>query len=141
MPFDLAKFRLVYPQFNTADDALVLALAEQAECYLPRGCEDCLDQLVMLLVAHMLSIRTASGVGGGLAVASASEGGISVSLAMPANADARGQWLNITPFGQQYAALAARCGKGKAAAGLFIGGYPEGDAFRRVYGLFPRRKL
>ena len=60
---------------------------------------------------------------------------------MPANADARGQWLNITPFGQQYAALAARCGKGKAAAGLFIGGYPEGDAFRRVYGVFPRRKL
>lgn len=141
MTFDLAKFRLVYPQFNTTADALVLALAEQAECYLPRGCEDCLDQLVMLLVAHMLSIRTASGVGGGLAIASASEGGISVSLAMPANADARGQWLNITPFGQQYAALAARCGKGKAAAGLFIGGYPEGDAFRRVYGVFPRRKL
>ena len=141
MTFDLAKFRLVYPQFNTADDALVLALADQAECYLPRGCEDCLDQLAMLLVAHMLSIRTASGTGGGLAVASASEGGISVSLAMPANADARGQWLNITPFGQQYAALAARCGKGNAAAGLFIGGYPEGDAFRRVYGVFPRRKL
>ena len=141
MTFDLAKFRLIYPQFNTADDALVLALADQAECYLPRGCEDCLDQLAMLLVAHMLSIRTASGAGGGLAVASVSEGGISVSLAMPANADARGQWLNITPFGQQYAALAARCGKGKAAAGLFIGGYPEGDAFRRVYGVFPRRKL
>ena len=141
MTFDLAKFRLVYPQFNTADEALVLALAEQAECYLPRGCECCLDQLIMLLVAHMLSIRTASGAGGGLAVASASEGGISVSLAMPANADARGQWLNITPFGQQYAALAARCGKGKAAAGLFVGGYPEGDAFRRVYGVFPRRKL
>lgn len=141
MIFDLAKFRLVYPQFNAVDDALVLALAEQAECYLPRGCENCLDQLVMLLVAHMLSIRTSSGTGGGLAVASASEGGISVSLAMPANADARGQWLNITPLGQQYAALAARCGKGKAAAGLFIGGYPEGDAFRRVYGVFPRRKL
>ena len=141
MTFNLNKFRLIYPQFNTVDDALVLALAEQAECYLPRGCEGCLDQLVMLLVAHMLSIRTASGVGCGLAVASASEGGISVSLAMPANADARGQWLNITPFGQQYAALAARCGKGKAAAGLFIGGYPEGDAFRRVYGVFPRRKL
>lgn len=140
MTFDLAKFRLVYPQFNTADDALVLALAEQAECYLPQGCEGCLDQLVMLLVAHMLSIRTASGAGGGLAVASASEGGISVSLAMPANADARDQWLNITPFGQQYAALAARCGKGKAAAGLFIGGYPEGDAFRRVYGVFPGSK-
>ena len=141
MTFDLAKFRLVYPQFNTTADALVLALAEQAECYLPRGCESCLDQLVMLLVAHMLSIRTASGAGGGLAITSASEGGISVSLAMPANADARGQWLNITPFGQQYAALAARCGKGKAAAGLFLGGYPEGDAFRRVYGVFPRRKL
>ena len=141
MTFDLAKFRLIYPQFNTTADALIIALAEQAKCYLPRGCEDCLDQLVMLLVAHMLSIRTASGTGGGLAVASASEGGISVSLAMPANADARGQWLNMTPFGQQYAALAARCGKGKAAAGLFIGGYPEGDAFRRVYGVFPRRKL
>lgn len=141
MTFDLAKFRLVYPQFNTAADALILALAEQAECYLPRGCDGCLDQLIMLLVAHMLNIRSASGAGGGIAVASASEGGISVSLAMPANADARGQWLNITPFGQQYAALAARCGKGKAAAGLFIGGYPEGDAFRRVYGVFPRRKL
>lgn len=141
MTFDLAKFRLIYPQFSTTADALVLALAEQAGCYLPRGCDGCIDQLAMLLVAHMLSIRTASGVGGGLAVASASEGGISVSLAMPANADARGQWLNMTPFGQQYAALAARCGKGKAAAGLFIGGYPEGDAFRRVYGVFPRRKL
>ena len=141
MTFDLAKFRLIYPQFNTTADALVLALAEQAECYLPSGCDGCLDQLIMLLVAHMLIIRTASGVGGGLAVASASEGGISVSLAMPANADARGQWLNMTPFGQQYAALAARCGKGKAAAGLFIGGYPEGDAFRRVYGVFPTRKL
>lgn len=139
--FKLAKFRALFPAFDAVPDATVEAVAEQAECYLPRGCEDCLDQLVMLLVAHMLSIRTASGAGGGLAVASASEGGVSVSLAMPANADARGQWLNITPFGQQYAALAARCGKGKAAAGLFIGGYPEGDAFRRVYGVFPRRKI
>ena len=67
MTFDLAKFRIVYPQFDTVDDALIIALAEQAECYLPRGCEDCLDQLAMLLVAHMLSIRTASGAGGGLA--------------------------------------------------------------------------
>ena len=141
MIFDLVTFRLLYPQFNAVDDALIMALSVQAECYLPRGCDGCLDQLVMLLVAHMLSIRTASGAGGGLAVASASEGGISVSLAMPANADARGQWLNITPFGQQYASLSVRCGKGKAAAGLFIGGYPEGDAFRRVYGVFPRRKL
>ena len=57
---------------------------------------------------------------------------------MPAGADAWGQWLNITAYGQQYAAIAAKCGKGRAASGIYIGGFPEADAFRRAYGLFTK---
>lgn len=140
--FKLAKFRALFPAFDAVPDATVEAVAEQAACYISSACRGaCADQLLMLMVAHLLQLRSAVAAGGGMAISSASEGGVSVSMAQPASADARSQWLAITPYGQQYAALEAKCAKGKAAAGLFLGGYPEGDAFRRVYGVFPRRKL
>lgn len=139
MHFDLDDFRLLYKEFSDSPDAQILAIAAQSECFLPKGCcESTLATLSMLLVAHQLDLKAKTAAGGGLALASAGEGSVSVSLAIPAGADAWGQWLNITAYGQQYAAIAAKCGKGRAASGIYIGGFPEADAFRRVYGLFTR---
>ena len=135
--FDLAKFRALFPVFDAVPDATVEAVAEQATCYISSACRGaCADQLLMLMVAHLLQLRSAVANGGGMAISSASEGGVSVSMAQPAGADARSQWLAITPYGQQYAALEAKCAKGKAAAGLYFGNLPEQKGFRKIGGVF-----
>lgn len=135
--FNLAKFRTLFPAFDAIPDATVEAVAEQAACYISSACRGtCADQLLMLMVAHLLQLRSAVAAGGGMAISSASEGGVSVSMAQPASADARSQWLAITPYGQQYAALETKCAKGKAAAGLYFGNLPEQKGFRKVGGVF-----
>ena len=135
--FDLAKFRALFPAFDAALDATVEAVAEQAACYISSACRGaCANQLLMLMVAHLLALRSAVTTGGGMALASASEGGISVSVAAPGDTSARSIWLNGTPYGQQYAALEAKCAKGKAAAGLYFGNLPEQKGFRKIGGVF-----
>lgn len=94
----------------------------------------------MLMTAHLLYLRNkiASGQSAG-AVASASIDKVSVTLAQPSDRGERAMWLAASPYGGQFLALEERCHK-SARAGLFFGGYPEGDAFRRVYGAQPGRR-
>lgn len=136
MAFDLAKFRALYPQFNSISDATVLANADQAECYLANlHCAD--DCALNLMVAHLLQIvrNAEQGLPGGQ-ITSATIDKVSVSVAQaPGSTNSYTYWLNGTPYGQQLAALLARC----SAGGTFVGGLPERAAFRSVGGIFPRR--
>lgn len=134
---DLDKFRILFPQFDLVTDSVVLAISEQAGCYITRACDDkCTEQLWFLMVSHLLNLRADIATGGGKALTSASMGGVSVSMAQPAKADDRKSWLFMTPFGQQYLALESKCVSGRAAAGLYFGGLPEGKGFRKIGGVF-----
>lgn len=136
---DLDKFRTLFPfpQFDSLADSVVIALCEQAGCYITRACDDkCTEQLLFLMVAHLLNLRADIATGAGKALTSASEGGVSVSMAQPAKADDRKTWLFMTPFGQQYLALESKCIGGRAAAGLYFGALPEGKGFRKIGGVF-----
>lgn len=135
--FPLAKFRILYPQFETVADDVVLAVAEQAFCYMTVNACGCDDQLWMLMVAHLLQLRFDAEDGGVSpgAVTSASISGVSVSLSAPSSSSAWSHWLNLTPWGQQFLALYNRCNVGGGYAGPFA----ERAAFRNVGGRFVRR--
>lgn len=134
--FPLAKFRILYPQFEGKSDVEVLAYADQAECFVTLyGCT-CSEQLWMLMVAHLMTLAAAGAAGGnGKQVASASIDGVTVSFVAPTSASAWSYWLNGTPFGQMFAALNARCNSG--ASGGYVGAFPERAAFRNIGGRFP----
>ena len=135
--FDLAKFRILFPQFSSISDEVVTAVAEQAICYISNICTGNLGvELLNLMLLHLLTLREQIATGGGKALASASMGGVSVSLAQPAKPDDRKTWLFITPFGQQFLALESKCIKGRASAGLYFGALPEGKGFRKIGGGF-----
>jgi hypothetical protein len=50
----------------------------------------------------------------------------------PPAANAWQYWLNTSPYGMQLLALL----QAKGVGGLYVGGLPERDAFRKVYGVF-----
>lgn len=136
--FPLALFRLLYPQFAAVSDEVVLATAQLALCFTTeRGCK-CTEQMWLLMVAHLLQLaaNAAGGGSGGVGyLASATIDKVSVSFAMPPATTAWAFWLNGTPFGQQFAALMARCNSG----GFYVGGRGERAGFRVVGGGFPGR--
>lgn len=134
MAFDLPTFRSLYPQFSSVSDEAVTLTAGQGDCYISSTCAD--DCAIYLMVAHLLQLsqNAASGTPGGQVV-SASIDKVSVSVAQaPGANNSYTYWLNSTPYGQQLAALLARC----AAGGTHAGGLPERAAFRSVGGLYPR---
>ncbi len=135
MAFDLAAFRILYPQFASVPDATVNAKAVEAGCFLAdSACAD--DCALNLMVAHLLQLmaNATAGLPGGQ-ITSASIDKVSVTVAQaPGSTSSYTYWLNSTPFGQQLAALLARCGAG----GTHVGGLPERAAFRSVGGIFPR---
>lgn len=139
--FDIAAFRAAYPAF--ADDLLypdvmLQSYWDAAICYISdedygrlRG--DCRERALWLMVAHLATIAgmIAAGNTPGLAT-SASVGNVSVSMTPPPNKTQFQWWLSLTGYGQQlYALLMA-----KSVGGFYIGGLPEGTAFRKWGGLF-----
>lgn len=134
MAFNLQTFRNLYPQFNSVPDDTVNSVAQQADCYLSSTCAD--DCAIYLLVAHMLQLQQnqTNGLPGGQ-VTSASIDKVSVTVAAAPGTTSYTYWLNSTPYGQQLAALLARC----SAGGFYVGGLPERAAFRSVGGIFPMR--
>lgn len=134
MDFPLAQFRLLFPMFADMSDELVLAVADWARCYISeRGCA-CTEKLWMLMTAHLLQLRMNATNGNGSqpgAIASATIDKVSVSFQAPTSTDGWSHWLNLTPFGQEFWALFKVCNSG----GRYIGGNPERDAIRNVYGI------
>lgn len=134
MAFALPVFRGLYPQFSGVSDTVVTAVAGQADCYIDSTCAD--DCAIYLIVAHLLQLakNASAGLPGGQ-ITSATIEKVSVTVAQAPGATSYKYWLNSTPYGQQLAALLARC----AAGGTQVGGLPERAAFRSVGGVFPRR--
>lgn len=137
--FPLPKFRILYPVFNDVADDVITTLAELGECYLSQCNDICSDQAWMLVVAHMLTLRARENDGESQsgAITSASILGVSVSFAAPPAGTADDHWFNLTPYGQQFLALMAKC-KSAASAPFYVGNMPERAAFRSVGGRFPR---
>ena len=133
MTFDLPTFRSLYPAFAGVSDAAVTVAAGQAACYIDSTCAD--DCAIYLMVAHLLQLaaNAATGKPGGQ-ITTATIDKVSVTVAQAPGTTSYTYWLNSTPYGQQLAALLARC----AAGGTHVGGLPERAAFRSVGGLFPR---
>lgn len=139
--FPIEVFRELYPQFPRMPnypDTVVKALAEQAKCYFNIGsCSvKCLDQLWMLVTAHLLYLRQktldsandgsnpAAGV-----ITSATIDKVSVSFAAPpSDGSSNTHWFNLTPYGQQYLVLNKRCNSGVRS----IGGSTIRHSFGRV---------
>lgn len=135
MKFPLATFRLLYPAFGTVGDDVVLALAEEARCLASaRGCR-CSDAAWMALVAHLLALRAAGDQVTAGALTSASIDKVSVGIARHTTTDAWEHWLGLTPYGAKALALLKACASGGRR---YIGGNPERDAFKGVYGIHGR---
>jgi|SRR5690625_5001746 len=136
MSFPLDKFRVLYPAFAGESDATIEAMAEQAHCVAKAACA-CGDQIWMAIVAHLSALDAAvtSGDGGSTSgnVTSASVGSVSVSYGSnpAASSSSWGYWLSQTPYGQKAMAMLQACSTG----GMYVGGLPERDAFRGVYGV------
>lgn len=137
MEFNLAQFRIFYTQFKDVTDGVVLAYSEMAKCYVSLNSCGCDQVMWQLMVSHLIALSQSNqpgGSGGGI-LSSATIDVTSISYqSAPIGNSAYKYWLNQTPYGTQLAALLSRCSTG----GVYIGGRREGDAFRRVYGRFPR---
>lgn len=131
--FPLVKFKLLYPFFDEFDDDLILAVADQAYCFITQCCA---DQLWMLMAAHMVQLRIDAGENpapSGQRVASASIDKVSVSFSGPPDTNSTKWWLGLTRWGQQYMLLNKRCNGGP----FYVSSLPERSAFRSVGGVFP----
>lgn len=139
--FDVAIFREQFPAFaneTTFPDAMLQMYWDMATCYISDyNCGwlygDCRRLAIDLMTAHLtaLSVLIAAGQTPGL-VQSATIDKVSVSLTPPPIPNQWQWWLALTPYGQQLLALL----QVKSVGGFYIGGLPEGGAFRKVGGIF-----
>lgn len=103
----------------------------------------CRENALYLMLAHLLYLATKAneqaatttpgsiaGARGGI-VTSATIDKVSVSLLPPPVTDSWDWWLQQTPYGSQLLALLS-----SFVGGFSVGGLPEQDGFRKVYGVF-----
>ena len=139
---DIAAFRAAYPMFTdppytdaflNAQWLVVTCLIDDMDSCALSG--ECLQQALYLMLAHVAWLTmSATGGGGGIGgvKTSATIDKVSVTVAAPPFKDGWQYWLGQTPFGLQLWALLSA----KSAGGWYFGGLPEGDAIRKVYGVF-----
>lgn len=140
---DTAAFRAMFPAL--ADDAvysnaMLLLWWDAAALHLSEGwmlSGATYDLARKLLTAHLVhlahGIASSGSVGtSGGAVQSASEGSVSVSFTTPPTKTAWQFWLSSSPYGLQLWAMLTIAGSG----GVYIGGLPEREAFRKVGGVW-----
>lgn len=86
-----------------------------------------------LLCAHIAYLMTniANGQPVGV-VTGAAEGSVNVSIMPPPAKDAFQYWLSTSPYGMQLRALL----KVVAGIGMYIGGSPERQGYRKIGGVF-----
>jgi len=135
------QFRVRFPAFDDPvayPDDLIEAYFGQAQCYIENdgnAClsDSCLLEAIYLMTAHLLTLRDAMTSGDGADfVTSATIDKVSVTVQAPPERDQWSWWLNKTPYGQQLLSLLSL----SAVGGMYIGGLPEGSAFRKVGGIF-----
>jgi hypothetical protein len=143
---DPALFRQLFPEFaanppNT--DAVIQFRWDEAALYVTtENCGDLIDarrqHAVMLMTAHLmrLAVLLAAAPAGEPAtpgvVTGATIDKVSVTLQPPPSRNEWGYWLNQTPYGQQLLAYL----RVQSVGGFYVGGLPERDAFRKVYGVW-----
>jgi hypothetical protein len=137
---NIVTFRVNFPLFaNDAvySDVLLSAQYEIGKCYIADNeCtmpEACREYALQLMLAHLLYIRDQVNAGNNIGVITqASEGDVSVSLAMPLVDNEWHYWFNSSPFGRDLVALL----NGQSVGGFYAGGNPERKAFRKAGGIF-----
>jgi len=139
--FDPDQFRAMFPEFSDGSvytDACLQMYWDQATCYISdfTNCfigEQCLQQAINLLTAHITKINAEASMGGDTALIESSKiGDVSVSAAIPNVDDQFAWWINQTPYGKQYYALLSA----KTAGGFYVGGSSDIQAFRGANGIF-----
>lgn len=142
--FNEQSFRLQFPEFANPvsyPETLLNAMFDVAKIrltpydnWLISG--DKLQYALNLMTAHVTSLRSAvagDGDGGATGILqSATEGSVSVSMAVPNVKDGFDYWMMQTPYGQELLAFL----KTLTAQGFYFGGKPEGAAIRDVGGTF-----
>lgn len=148
---DIPLFRKQFPEFADVakfPDERIQLFADLAGSFIAQDGAPCrllngerLELATRLMTAHLLALAEVQAkagkmgnAGGGSTgfVTSSTVGEVTVAkLAPPAN-DGWQWWLAGTPYGQQLWALLELL----AVGGFSIGGLPEGDAFRKVGGVF-----
>lgn len=140
--FNIVAFRQIFPAFASETkypDTMIKFKLSLARGYVSEGCtlqgED-YDNALMMMVAHLLWIDhlIASGQTTVSITTGATVGSVSVTSAPPPTKTGWQYWLATSPWGQQLWALLLM----RAAGGWYIGGSPEGAAFRGVGGAFGR---
>ncbi|WP_374448617.1 DUF4054 domain-containing protein [Providencia sp.] len=133
--FPIESFRVLYPQFSGIEKDEILIIAQSALNYFSPCRGVCTNELWMLVVAHMLSLRkmiaddeSPTGV-----VTSVTIDKVSVSFTAPPAGSDWSHWFKMTTYGQQFLALIKRC-----SVPLYFGSAGERSAFRGVGGRFTR---
>lgn len=127
---DIAKFKLMYPKFNDIDDTVIEMITDKADCYVNKSNCKCYEQLLFLVIAHMLYLREQQEQGNNntSAIASATIDKVSISYQTPISTSSMSQWFNLSPYGIEYLALNKRFN----GMPRYIGGSLERQAFRKV---------
>lgn len=145
-----ATFRAMFPEFGDTNQypAAVIEVwwgiacsfiqIPSSGCSMLSGAQQTAALNYMTAHLYILSLRAADATSpeadqGGVEI-SATIDKVSVSTMPPPADDMWSYWLAQTPKGQALQALLQVASVG----GLMVGGRPEGNAFRRVYGVFPR---
>lgn len=141
--FDETVFRAQFPELSSPlkyPSTLLNAMFDVAKIRLTPYdnwliCGNRLQYALNLMTAHVTALRSAiaggDGEGWGI-VQNASEGSVSVSMAVPRIKDGFDFWMMQTPYGQELLAFL----KTLTAQGFYFGGKPEGSAIRDVGGSF-----
>ena len=127
---NIAKFKQMYPVFNDVSDDVILMMVDKAECYVDKSKCKCYEQLLFLVVAHLLYLREQQEQGNNntSAIASATIDKVSISYQAPTSTSSISQWFNLSPYGIEYLALNKRCN----GMPRYVGGSLERQAFRKL---------
>ena len=135
---DVSVFRGMYPIYADEaayPDSMLNAYYDIGKCYIADNectlIEACREQALMLMLAHLLYIKTLADQGNkAVVVTNATEGKVSVSIAQPPGSDNFSYWLNTTPYGPQILAMLEVA----SAGGWYVGGSNERQGFRKAGG-------
>lgn len=141
--FDVAAFRLQFPQFADATkypDALLSGYFQMATCYISPddyACGlhgDCLQLALNLMTAHLAALGALDSTGQGTVgiITSSTIDKVSVTQQVPTTKSAWQFFLSKTPYGIQLWALLGV----KSAGGWMVGGSIERRGFRKAGGVF-----
>jgi hypothetical protein len=139
-----AAFRAAFPFFDDAakyPDTLLQAYWDAAVFMFPYAVQCNYERALWLLMAHLIQIGnngtayangSQTGVAGSTGIqVSASIDSVSISTAAPPLRSAGQWWYYQTPFGAELYMWI----RSQTAGGFIVGGLPERQPFRKVYGI------